>query len=173
MTNEKPIIPRIMSPVDYEISKYLKEEWEHSLRQHKEYQLKQQVAEAVRPFKQEENKAALRELLKKEGEPETCRQMLDMLSKLPHGDIQIDNHTTNRGDYFEKTLEEINQDKRYEENQQRREEEQKRWTVARETEQRMQYRQLEQQIQHNYQINQTLEMRARPNPFVMPFQNGL
>ena len=147
-------------------------EQKHLAKLNEEYRLKQQVAEIVRPFKQEENKAALRELLEKEGEPETCRQMLDMLSKLPHGDIQIDNHTSNRGDYFEKTLEEINQDKRYEENQQRREEE-RRWTADQESRQRTQEQQRYSQMQRIQQIDQTLELRARPNPFIKPFQNGL
>lgn len=56
--------------------------------------------------------------------------------------------------------------------QQRTEEEQI-WTTTREAELGVKYREIVKEADRQYGIKQTMEMNARPNPFVPPFQNGL
>jgi hypothetical protein len=54
-----------------------------------------------------------------------------------------------------------------------REEDQRRWTATEELRQQIVNREAVQQVKQNIQIDKTLERMARPNPFVLPFQNGL
>jgi hypothetical protein len=56
---------------------------------------------------------------------------------------------------------------------QTRVEDAQRWHANQELNQRINYRQAVEQVRRNESRDQILEMRARPNPFVPPFQNGL
>ncbi len=52
-------------------------------------------------------------------------------------------------------------------------EQERKWTFDQEQRQRTEEQHRYHAAQQNFQVNQTLEFRAMPNPFVPRFQNGL
>lgn len=151
----------------------LEEEQRYNAELAKKHAQQRLEAELVRPMKQAQNREALKEILEREGEPKDFRQMLDILAKLPHRDIQLDSHVSGgRDSYYAQTIEEIESEKRDREARARTEEQQ-RWTVSQELRQKNLLQQRYSGLQQSLGFAKTFELRAKPNPFVPPFQNGL